>query len=111
MLSLSVQVLEGNYLCDPQFPLCLTSFSHKHKKFNSKNSNQGEEILVITFGREWSSRISSSVRKKSQYRFAYSTEENSETLECSAINDGRSMLAIFVTVLYKPEGLKTETLK
>ena len=40
-----------------------------------------------------------------------STYENSETLESSAINDGRSMLAMFLTVLYKVEGLETETLK
>ena len=34
-----------------------------------------------------------------------------ETLESSAINDGQSMLAMFLTVLYKVEGLETETLK
>ena len=28
-----------------------------------------------------------------------------------SINDGRSMLAMFLTVLYKVEGLETETLK
>ena len=43
--------------------------------------------------------------------FAFSTDENSETLESSAINDGRSMLAMFQTVLYKVEGLETEILK
>ena len=31
------------------------------------------------------------------------------TLESSAINDGRSTLAIFIAVLYKVEGLETET--
>ena len=35
------------------------------------------------------------------------TGEKSEILESSAINDGRSMLA----VLYKVEGIETETLK
>ena len=55
--------------------------------------------------------ISSTVHKKSQNWFAFSTDENSETLESSAINDGRSMLAMFLTVLYKVEGLETETLK
>ena len=40
-----------------------------------------------------------------------STDENSETLESSAINDGRSMSAMFQSVLYKVEGLETETLK
>ena len=34
-----------------------------------------------------------------------------DTLESSAINDGRSMLPMFLTVLYKVEGLETETLK
>ena len=48
---------------------------------------------------------------KSQNWFAFSTDENSETLESSAINDGRSMLAIFLIVLYKVEGLETEILK
>ena len=32
-------------------------------------------------------------------------------LESSAINDGRSMLAMFLTVLYEVDGLETETLK
>ena len=49
--------------------------------------------------------------KKSQNWFAFSTDENSETLKNSAINDGRSMLAMFLTVLYKVEGLETEILK
>ena len=49
--------------------------------------------------------------QKSQNWFAFSTDENSETLECSAIDDGRSMLAMFLTVLYKVEGLETEILK
>ena len=49
--------------------------------------------------------------QKSQNWFAFSTDENSETLESSAINDGRSMLAMFLTVLYKVEGLETEILK
>ena len=48
------------------------------------------------------------MRKKSQNWFAFSTDENSETLESSAINDGRSMLAMFLTVLYKVEGFSTE---
>ena len=45
------------------------------------------------------------MRKESQNWFAFSTDENSETLESSAINDGRSMLAMFLTVLYKVESL------
>ena len=48
------------------------------------------------------------VRKKSQNWFAFSIDENSETPKSSAINDGRSM---FLTVLYKVEGIETETLK
>ena len=55
--------------------------------------------------------LSSTVRKKSQNWFAFSTDENSETLESSAMKDGRSMLAIFLTVQYKVEGIETETLK
>ena len=49
--------------------------------------------------------------KKSQNWFAFSTDENSETLESSAINDGRSMFAMLLRVLYKVEGLETEILK
>ena len=55
--------------------------------------------------------LSSTVCKKSQNWFAFSTDENSESLESSAINDVRSMLAMFLTVLYKVEGLETEILK
>ena len=65
----------------------------------------------MTFRREGGACLSSTVRKKSQNRIAFSTDENSETLESSAIKDGRSMLAMFLTVLYKVEGLETETLK
>ena len=38
-------------------------------------------------------------------------DENSEKLECSAINDTRSVLDMFLTDLYVVEGLETETLK
>ena len=34
-----------------------------------------------------------------------------KTLEWSAINDGQSMLAMFLTVLYKVKDLETVTLK
>ena len=51
------------------------------------------------------------MHKNSQYWFAFSTDENCETQEISAINDGRSMLAMFQSVLYKVDGLETETLK
>ena len=44
----------------------------------------------------------------SQSWFASSTDENSETLESSALNDGRSMLAMFLTILHKAYGLETE---
>ena len=63
----------------------------------------------MTFRREGGACLSSTVRKKSQNWFAFPTVENSETLECSAINVGR--LAMFLDVLYKVEGLETETLK
>ena len=55
--------------------------------------------------------LSSTVRKKSQYWFAFSTNENSEALEGTTINDGRSILAVFPTVLYTVVGLETEILK
>ena len=61
--------------------------------------------------REGGTCLSSTVRKESQDLFAFSTDETSETLESSALNDGRSMLAMFRTVLYEVEGLETETLK
>ena len=65
----------------------------------------------MPFCREGGACISSTVCKKSQNWFAFSTDENSGTLESSTINDGRSMLTMFLTVLYKLEGLETETLK
>ena len=65
----------------------------------------------MTFCREGCACLSSTVSQKSQNLFAFSTDENSKTLECSAINDGRSMLAMFITVLYEVEGLEIETLK
>ena len=65
----------------------------------------------MTFRREWGACLSNTVRKKSHNWIAFSTDENSETLERSAINDGRSMLAMFLSVLYEVEGFETETLK
>ena len=62
----------------------------------------------MIFRREGGACLPSTVRKKSQYWFAFSTDENSETLESSAINDRRIML---LAVLFKVEGLDTETLK
>ena len=61
----------------------------------------------MTFCREGSACLYSTVRKKSQNWLAFLTVENSD----SAINDGWSMLAMFLTVLYKVEGLETETSK
>ena len=55
--------------------------------------------------------LSSTVCKKSQNWFAFSTDESTEALESSAIKDMRSMLAMFLIVLYEVEGLETETLK
>ena len=65
----------------------------------------------MTFRREGGACLSSTVRKKSQNWFAFSADENTETVESSAINDGRSMLAMFLTVLYKVEGIETYILK
>ena len=50
------------------------------------------------------------VRKKSQNWFAFSTDENAETQDTSAIIDGLSMLAMSLTVLHRAEGLDTVTL-
>ena len=65
----------------------------------------------MTFYREGGACLSTTVRKKSQNWFAFSTAENSETPESSAIDDGRSILAMFLSVLYKVESLEAETLK
>ena len=65
----------------------------------------------MTFCREGGACLSITLRKKSQNWFAFSTDENPETLQSSAINDWRSMLAMFLTILYKVEGLDTEALK
>ena len=67
--------------------------------------------MIYNFPQRRGACLSSTVRKKSQYWFAFSTDECSETLESSAINDGWSMLAMFLTILYKVDGLETETLK
>ena len=49
--------------------------------------------------------------EKSQYWIVFSTDENSETLESSAKNYGRSMLNMFLTALYMVDDLETETVK
>ena len=74
-------------------------------------SNNGEELLITTFRQEGGACLSSKVRKKSQNWFALSTDKNSETFDSSAINDRRSILAMFPTVLHMEEGLEKETLK
>ena len=112
VLCLSVQVLESSQLCVPPFFLSVWRLSLLAIWSSSLiDSNHGEELWVITFRRKGGACLSSTVCTKSQNWFAFSTDENSETLECSAIIDGRSMLAMFLTVLYKVEGLETETLK
>ena len=55
--------------------------------------------------------LSSTVRKNSQYWFVFSTDENSETMDSLSVNVGRSMLAMFLTVICMVEGLETEMLK
>ena len=47
----------------------------------------------------------------SENGFVFSMNENIETLESTAINDGQSMLAMFPTSLYVIEGLETATLQ
>ena len=53
------------------------------------DSSHGQELWVMGFCREGGACLSSTVRKKSQNLFAFSTDEISEALESSAINDGR----------------------
>ena len=48
---------------------------------------------------------------KSHRTGLYFQQMKTETPESSAINDGRPILAMFLTVLYKLEDLETETLK
>ena len=81
------------------------------KSLSLIDSNDEEELWVITFRRDGGECLSSTVRKKSQNWLTFSTDEYSETLVSSAINDGRSMLAMFLTVLYKVEGIETKILK
>ena len=50
--------------------------------------------MTLKFRREGGACLSWSVRKMSKYWFAFATDVNSDTLESSAINDGRSMLAV-----------------
>ena len=65
----------------------------------------------MTFRREGGAFLSSTVRKTSQNWFAFSSDENSVAKESLAMNDGRSMLAMFQTVLCKLVDIETETLK
>ena len=67
--------------------------------------------MIYDFPQRRGTCLSITVLRKSQYWFVFSTDENSDTLESSAINDGQSMLAMFLTVLYIVEGLETETLR
>ena len=67
--------------------------------------------MIYNFLQRSGAYLSSRVHKKSHYWFACSTDENSETLESSEINIGRSMLAMFLTVLFMEECLETEMLK
>ena len=67
--------------------------------------------MIYNFPQRMDLCLSSTVRKKSQYWFSFSTDENSDTPESSALNDGCSMLAKFITVLHKAEGFKTEMSK
>ena len=65
----------------------------------------------MTFCSEGSACLSSTGYKVTQYWFAFSTDENSVILASSAINDGQSILSMFLTDLYKVDVLGTETLK
>ena len=59
----------------------------------------------MPFCREGGACLSSTVRKKSLNWFAFSTDENSETLESSAMNYARSMFAMFLAILCEIDGL------
>ena len=69
------------------------------------------EMRFLTFRSKIIACLSSTVRKKSQNCFAFSTDENSETSESSAINYGGEMLAMSLTVEHVVEGLEAEMLK
>ena len=66
--------------------------------------------MLSNFLQRRSACLSSTLSKNSHNCFVFSTNENSETLKSSAINE-RSMLATFLTILCVLEGLETETLK
>ena len=61
--------------------------------------------MSYNFRREGCACLSITVRKKPQNWFAFSTDENFETLDSLAIIYGWSMLAMFLTVPYEVEGL------
>ena len=71
------------------------------------DSNRGYELQSMTFRCEWGACMSSILLKESQYWLDFSTGEYTEALESSEKNDGRSMLAMFLTVLFEVEGLET----
>ena len=93
------------------FYFCSTFFSFYFVILISYLLEHGKELSLLTFRTEDGTCLSSIESKKSQYWLALSTDENSETLESSAIDDGLSQLAMFLTVLYMVEGLETEMLK
>ena len=108
VLCLSVQVLENSQFCVPPFPLCLTSFSLNHEKF------------ISYWLKSWRGVVSYDSAEKGVHAYLVQCAKSHrtgvpfhlmKTLDSSAINDGRSMLAMFLTVLYKLEVLETETLK
>ena len=65
----------------------------------------------MTFSRDRCACLSNTVRKRSIYWFAFSTDENSETLESSVIDDGWSMIAMFLPVLHMVEDFGNEALR
>ena len=59
--------------------------------------------------KKWVDANQAQCAKTSRCWFAFSTEESSETLESLALEDARSMLAMFLAILYMLDVLGIET--
>ena len=81
-------------------PLLLLFFSYERVMSSPEKLHLKITIIIIIINAQ-----------KSQHWFPFTTYENYDTLECPAVNDGRSVLATFLTVLHRVEGLETETLR
>ena len=78
------------------------------------SGNNGKDIKVMTVENVTPLSASRCIQLSGNNSMAIQvkTVENvTITLDSSSINDGRSLLAMFLTVLYEVEGLETEALK